>query len=68
MLEYGQHKRTYCSFLEDSMTQGAVGADSAAMEASCARLRQEARQALVRAGSLFKEVVLVRPGCGPLSV
>ena len=56
LLELGQHKCSYLAVLQASSPNG----DAAAVEASAARLRQEARQALVRAGQLFREVVLVR--------
>ena len=56
LLELGQHKGSYLALLQASSPNG----DAAAVEASAARLRQEARQALVRAGQLFREVVLVR--------
>ncbi|KAK9791583.1 hypothetical protein WJX73_003017 [Symbiochloris irregularis] len=72
LLEYGQHKRSYLSMLEaDSADQGqqSNGADGfEALGASRMRLRSEARQALVRAGQLFKEVVLAdEEDMGPVS-
>ena len=64
---YGPHKRTYLSMLEEeaptrdsAYPRGVIAREEAALEASRARLREEARQALVKAGQLFREVVQVR--------
>ena len=66
LLAHGQHKRTYLSILDDDGGdalppggQGVLAREAAAMEASKARLKQEARQALTKAGQLFREVVKV---------
>lgn len=61
LLEYGQHKRTYLSVLDErpSASARASPREASALEASREQLRQEARQALVRAGQLFREVVQV---------
>ena len=44
---------------EVQLQQSNGAADREALDASRKRLKQEARQALVKAGQLFKEVVLV---------